>query len=73
MAYIQADRQQCDKVVELVNGKDSVIVQQWRGLVGKWEGSGWTISRNERDQLVGQGVEIKKCSAYSKACKRYWA
>jgi hypothetical protein len=60
MAYVQADRQQCDEVISLINGEDSTIVQQWRGLVRKWERSGWTIARNERNQLVAQGSPESK-------------
>jgi hypothetical protein len=60
MAYVRVERQHCDEVMDLVSGKDSMIVQQWRGLVQRWERSGLTIARNERNQLVAQGLPESK-------------
>jgi hypothetical protein len=54
MVYVGADRRQCDVALDLVDGKNSAIVQQWRVLVKKWEAGGFSVSRNAKNQLVAQ-------------------
>jgi glutathione S-transferase len=53
-AYVQSARDACNEVLRSACGTDSKTVGQWQMLVQHWEASGWTVTRNQRNQLVGQ-------------------
>jgi hypothetical protein len=54
-----SDPRACDDALDSIAGKDSEIAQRWRTMVEKMQRSGWTISRNKRNQLIGNRVSSR--------------
>jgi Glutathione S-transferase, C-terminal domain len=54
-----SDSRACDDALDLIAGKNSEIAQQWHAMVGKLQRSGWTISRNNKNQLVANRVSSR--------------